>query len=115
MASDSGFVEFVAEQMENAGVMTYRKMFGEYALYCNGKIIALICENQLFIKPTKAGRNYITNIIEAPPYSGAKPYFLITDQLENKDWICNLIKITAEELPAPKPKSAKKGKRRDSK
>jgi TfoX/Sxy family transcriptional regulator of competence genes len=113
MASNLGFVEFVIEQMENAGVITYRKMFGEYALYCDGKIMALICDNQLFIKPTKAGRAYISNIIEAPPYPGAKPYFLIEDQLENKDWISNLVKITAEELPEPKPKSKKKKKRRD--
>jgi len=113
MASDSGFVEFVVEQMEKAGVITYRKMFGEYALYCDGKIIALICNNQLFIKPTKAGRYYSPNIIEAPPYPGAKPYFLIEDQLENKDWISHFVKITAEELPEPQPKSNKKRKRKN--
>ncbi|RKY80895.1 competence protein TfoX, partial [candidate division KSB1 bacterium] len=49
MASDLSFVEFVAEQMEDAGLITYRKMFGEYALYCNGKVTALICDNQLFV------------------------------------------------------------------
>jgi len=49
--------EFIVEQIENAGVITYRKMFGEYALYCNGKVIALICDNQLFVKPTKAGKS----------------------------------------------------------
>ena len=38
MASDLGFVEFVVDQMENAGAITYRKMFGEYAVYCEGKV-----------------------------------------------------------------------------
>jgi len=115
MASDLGFDEFVVEQMENAGVITYRKMFGEYALYCEGKIMALICDDQLFIKPTEAGRAYIQNVIEAPPYPGAKAYFLIKDQLENRDWICNLVRITADELPEPKPKSTKKKIRKKSK
>lgn len=45
MASDLDFVEFVVDQMENAGVITYRKMFGEYALYCEGKVVALVCDN----------------------------------------------------------------------
>ncbi len=110
MASDQGFVEFVAEQMENAGVIRYRKMFGEYALYCDEKVIALICDNQLFIKPTDAGRDFIQDMVEAPPYPGAKPYFLIGEQLEDKEWMGRLVKITAEELPEPKPKSGKKKK-----
>jgi TfoX/Sxy family transcriptional regulator of competence genes len=55
MGSNIEFVEFVVDQIANAGEITYKKMFGEYALYCDGKIMALICDNQLFIKPTKAG------------------------------------------------------------
>ena len=108
MSSDLGFVEFVVEQIENAGEISYKKMFGEYALYSDGKIMALVCNDQLFIKPTKAGRAYIKNLVEAPPYLGAKPYFLIDSELENRDWISNLIRITEKELPVPKPKSKKK-------
>ena len=110
MASDLGFVEFVVEQMENSGIITYRKMFGEYGLYCNGKIMALICDDKLFIKPTKAGRDYIANLVESPPYPGAKPYFLIEDQLEDRDWISDLVRITVDELPEPKPKKNKKSR-----
>ena len=108
MASDLSFVEFIVDQIENAGEITYRKMFGEYALYSDGKVVALICDNQLFIKPTKAGRSFIDNLVEAPPYPGAKMYFLIDDRIEDKEWLSTLIKLTAEELPAPKPKSMKK-------
>jgi len=111
MASDLNFVEFVVDQIENAGVITYRKMFGEYALYCNGKVIALICDNQLFVKPTKAGKSFIGNIVEAPPYPGAKPSYLIEEQIEDREWISNLIMITEKELPAQKPKTLKKKNR----
>ena len=107
MASDFNFVEFVIEQIENAGEISYKKMFGEYGLYSDGKIMALICDNQLFVKPTKAGRTYIENVVESPPYPGAKSYFLIEDQLENSGWISELIRITVEELPEPKPKKTK--------
>ncbi|EMY76043.1 TfoX N-terminal domain protein [Leptospira weilii serovar Ranarum str. ICFT] len=85
-------------------------MFGEYAIYCGGKIVALICDNRLFVKPTEGGRKWIGNVQEAPAYPGAKPSFLIPDQFENKEWISALIKITAEELPEPKPKSKPKKK-----
>ncbi len=53
MSSDLDFVEFVVDQIEQVGDISYRKMFGEYALYCRGKVIALICDNQLFVKRQK--------------------------------------------------------------
>ncbi|MCP4049418.1 MAG: TfoX/Sxy family protein [bacterium] len=110
MSSDLSFVEFVIEQIENAGIITYKKMFGEYALYCNAKVFALICDNQLFIKPTEAGRSFIKEVVEAPPYPSAKLYFLIEAKIEDRDWISELVRVTAEELPEPKPKKKKKNK-----
>ena len=112
MASDLDFVEFVVDQIENAGAIRYRKMFGEYVLYCENKVVALICDNQLFVKPTKAGKSFIGNVIEAPAYPGAKPSFLIEEQVDDKKWLSSLVKLTAEELPEPKPK--KKSKRKSA-
>ena len=85
MTSDQDFVDFIVEQMENAELITYRKMFGEYGLYSNGKIVALICDNQLFVKPTQSGRDFIGDVDEAPPYPGARDYFLINDKFEDKN------------------------------
>lgn len=107
MASDQSFVEFITEQIEDAGVISWRKMFGEYAVYCDGKVVALICDNRLFVKQTEAGRKYIGNVVEAPAYPGAKPSFLIEDQIEDREWLGELVRITARELPLPKPKKKK--------
>lgn len=107
MSSDKSFVEFIVEQIENAGVITYKKMFGEYAIYSDGKIVALICDNQLFVKPTEGGRSFIGDVVEAPPYPGAKLNFLIDDKFEDRDWLSNLIRITVNELPESKPKKKK--------
>jgi TfoX/Sxy family transcriptional regulator of competence genes len=112
MSSDLDFVEFVVDQIREAGDVSFRKMFGEYALYCEGKVVALICDNQLFVKPTEAGRVFIGDIVEAPAYPGAKLSFLIEDQLEDSDWLTNLIMITEEELPKPKPKKKRVGRDR---
>jgi len=100
--------ELLAEQIETAGDISYRKMFGEYALYCNKKVVALICDNQLFIKPTQAGKSFIGEVVEKPPYSGAKPYYLIEAQVEDSQWLSRLVKVTEEELPMPKPKKSRK-------
>jgi TfoX/Sxy family transcriptional regulator of competence genes len=107
MSSDQNFVEFIVEQMADAGNITYRKMFGEYGIYCHEKIVALICDNQLFIKPTESGKGFIGEVVEAPPYPGASLYFLIEDQFEEREWLSHLGKITAAELPMPKPKKKK--------
>jgi DNA transformation protein len=110
MASDLEFVGYVCDQIGGAGSISFRKMFGEYAVYCNGKVIALVCDNQFFLKPTHGGRSLIGNITEAPPYPGAKPYFLIGDRLDDREWVSGLVRTTEKEIPLPKPK-AKKSKR----
>jgi TfoX/Sxy family transcriptional regulator of competence genes len=104
MPSDQNFVDFVLEQIKNAGAITAKKMFGEYGIYADGKIVGLICDNKLFIKPTISGRKFIGNVVEAPPYVGAKPSFLIEEKIEDSEWISELVRITLKELPAPKKK-----------
>lgn len=110
MASSEEFVKFITEQIENAGIITYKKLFGEYAIYSDGKLVALVCDDQLFVKPTDGGRSFIGEVVEAPPYPGAKLSFLVEDKFEDKEWISDLIRITAQELPVPKPKRKKMAK-----
>ena len=105
MSSKQSTVDFLLEQMAQAGAISSKKMFGEYALYCNQKVVAFVCDDQLFVKPTKAGRALLGECLEAPPYPGAKLYFLISGDLwEESDWLAQLIRVTADELPLPKPK-----------
>ena len=110
MASNQAFVDYIIDQTGSAGAMTARKMFGEYALYCNGKVVALICDDRLFVKPTDAGRTFIGTPVEAAAFPGAKPSFLIEDQLDNRRWLAKLIAITHESLPAAKPKKGSRAK-----
>ncbi len=108
MASDREFLDFIVDQIDNAGQIRYKLMFGEYGIFSNDKLFALVCDNKLFIKPTEAGRNFIKDVVEAPPYPGAKSSFLIEDKLEDREWISNLVRITVQELPDPKVKKKKK-------
>jgi TfoX/Sxy family transcriptional regulator of competence genes len=108
MASDQNFVDYIYEQANLASALSYRKMFGEYALYLDGKVIALVCDNQLFVKPTDAGRALLGSVTEHPPYPSAKPHFRIDNELDDGELLQCLFKLTAKELPMPKPKSAKR-------
>ncbi len=108
MSSQQKTVDYIVEQSAGAGTITARKMFGEYGLYCDGKIMALICDDQFFIKPTEAGRAYLGEVTEGEPYPGAKPYFRVDgDRWDDADWLAGLVKATADALPAPKAKKAK--------
>ena len=107
MASDQKFVDFVMEQIKNAGEVTAKKMFGEYGIYADGILFGLICDNKLFIKPTISGRAFIGNVVEAPPYEGAKPSFLVEEKIEDSNWLSELIRTSLKELPPPKPKKKK--------
>jgi TfoX/Sxy family transcriptional regulator of competence genes len=108
MASDQQFVSFICEQMADAGPISARKMFGEFAIYCGEKVVALVCDNQLFVKPTAGGKALLGDPAEGPPYPGAKPHFLIDDGLDDREALSQLIALTARELPVPKPKTPKK-------
>lgn len=78
-----------------------------------GRFLHSYCDNKLFIKPTESGRSSIKDVVEAPPYPGAKPCFLIEDKLDDRDRISNLVRITVKELPEPKPKKRKSKKKND--
>ena len=110
MASDLTFVEYVRDQITGAGQVSFRKMFGEYAIYCDGKVVALVCDNQLFVKPTIGGRAKMGEVVEASPYPGAKPHFLIGEQIDDQEFIASIIQLTASELPTPIPKKSKSKK-----
>lgn len=104
MATDAEFMAYVMDQLAGVGWVTSRKMFGEYAVYCDGKVVALVCDNRLFVKPTTAGEAYAGDVERAPPYPGAKPYLLIEDRLDDREWVVGLIRKTAKALPAKAPK-----------
>ena len=105
MATKQSTAEYLVDQMSGAGDVRIRKMFGEYAVYCDDKVVALICDDMLFVKPTAAGKSFIGTVVEAPPYPQAKPHYRIDgDQCEDREWLSMLIAKTADELPQAKRK-----------
>ena len=83
-------------------------MFGEYALYREGKVAALLCDDRLFLKPTAPGRALLPDAEEAPPYPGAKPHLVVPEELwDEPGFLARLLAATADALPAPKPKTRK--------
>ena len=107
MASSQDFAQYVADQCAGAGDITLKKMFGEYGIYCDGKIFGLICDDCLYIKPTDAVRPLLRTVELRPPYEGAKDYFLIAD-VDDSDYLAMLVRETCKVLPEPKPKKKKK-------
>jgi len=79
-------------------------MFGEYGLYLGDRMVAVICDDQLFLKPTPGAVALLPDAELAPPFSRAKPYLLVTDALDDPDVLCRALRIVAAELPPPKPK-----------
>lgn len=111
VATKQDIVDYIVDQVSAAGQITTRKMFGEYVLYCNFKVVALICDDQLFVKPTTGGQNFIGKVTFGLPFPGSKPWLLVTGDLwDDADWLSELIRVTARELPLPKPKKSKNKK-----
>jgi TfoX/Sxy family transcriptional regulator of competence genes len=108
MASRQSTVDYIVEQVSGAGSVSARKMFGEYGIYVGGLMVASVCDDQLFVKPTPGGRALASDCEEAPPYDGAKPCLLIgPEHIEDSAWLVRLFQITSAELPPPRPKKRK--------
>ena len=103
MASNSDFVQYIADQCAGAGEIVTKKMFGDYGIYCDGKIFGLICDDCFYLKPTEEGRKLLRNVDLRPPYEGAKAYFYIAD-VDDHDYLSELVSATCKALPMPKPK-----------
>lgn len=103
MASNPDFVQYIVDQCCKAGEVKARKMFGDYCLYCNGKVFALVCDNGFYVKPTDAACALLSTVDMRPPYEGAKPHFYIED-VDDHEYLTALTLATCEALPEPKPK-----------
>jgi DNA transformation protein len=105
MSTRKETVEFLTEQMAEAGNIRSRAMFGEYGIYCDEKVVALVCDDQLYVKPTSTSHPFEADCQLAPPYPGAKMYLRVSsEKWDDSHWLSDFIRQTANSLPPPKPK-----------
>jgi TfoX/Sxy family transcriptional regulator of competence genes len=107
MSTSKDTVAFIEDQLAGLPIRT-NPMFGEYAIYCDDKVVGFICDDTLFIKPSDVDPAVLTGTEMAPAYPGSKLYHAVPgDLLEDADWLQKAIRATADALPAPKPKKPK--------
>ncbi|WP_027867187.1 TfoX/Sxy family protein [Massilia alkalitolerans] len=111
MGTERSFVDYVTEVAGLGSRLTHKKMFGEYALYLDGKVVAFACDNSLFIKPSKAVTALAPDLPQGPPYPGAKDYPIADELLDDPEALRRLIEQTAALMPLPKPKKAAAARR----
>ncbi len=103
MASSKEYLDFILEQLSELHDVTYRAMMGEYIIYYRGKIVGGIYDDRLLVKPTKSAVAMMPNADLELPYEGAKEMLLV-DDVDNKEFLRELLESMYEELPAPKKK-----------
>ena len=103
MASSKEYLDFILEQLSELDDVSYRAMMGEYILYYRGKIIGGIYDDRFLVKPTKSAVAMMPNAEMELPYDGAKEMLLV-DDVDNKEFLRELLEAMHSELPAPKKK-----------
>ena len=103
MASSKEYLDFILEQLSELDDVTYLAMMGEYIIYYCGKIVGGIYDDRLLVKPTKSAVAMMPNVDMELPYDGAKEMLLV-DDVDNKEFLRELLESMYEELPAPKKK-----------
>ena len=103
MASHKEYLDFILEQLSGLGDVTCRAMMGEYILYWRGKIIGGIYDDRFLVKPTKSAEAMMPGADREIPYEGAKEMLLV-DNVDNREFLTELVTAMYDELPAPKKK-----------
>ncbi len=103
MASSKEYLAFILEQLSELDDITYRAMMGEYVLYYRGKVFGGIYDERFLVKPTKSAVAMMLDADMELPYEGAKEMILV-DDVENKEFLRDLLEAMYAELPAPKKK-----------
>ena len=103
MASSKEYLDFILEQLSELDDVSYRAMMGEYIIYYRGKVVGGIYDDRFLVKPTKSATAMMPNADMELPYDGAKEMLLV-DDVDNKEFLRELMEAMYEELPAPKKK-----------
>ena len=106
MATSKDYLGYISEQLSELEEITYRSMMGEYIIYYRGKIAAYVCDNRLLVKPVDSAKALMPNAPMEPPYEGAKEMLLV-ENVDDREFLCDLFKAMYDELPAPKQKKDK--------
>ncbi|MDE7162698.1 MAG: hypothetical protein K2O44_01290 [Clostridia bacterium] len=104
MATDLSYIQFVCEQLRGEEA-TYKKMFGEYMVYIEGKPVLLVCDNTVFVKQVKELEEIMSEADKGYPYDGAKEHYIL--DIENIDLTEKVVGILKEVTPLPKKKVKK--------
>jgi DNA transformation protein len=96
--------ETVAHLLDTLPGTSAKKMFGEYGFYLGPKLVGLVCDDQLFLRPYEAARALLPDLPLAPPYPGAKPHLLADAALDEPDLLMQALRVIAEAAPPPKPR-----------
>jgi len=103
MASSKEYLDFVLEQLSELDDITYKAMMGEYIIYYRGKIVGGVYDDRFLVKPVKTAKNMMPEAELELPYEGAKAMLLV-DNIENKEFLKELLEAMFDDLPAPKKK-----------
>ena len=103
MASSKDYLEFILDQLSGLNDISYRAMMGEYIIYFRGKVVGGIYDDRFLVKPVKAAAAMMPEAEPEIPYEGAKEMLLV-DDVENREFLCELLEAMYDELPAPKKK-----------
>lgn len=112
MATDPSFLEYIAEQSQLGSRLSNKRLFGEYAIYIDGKVVAFACDNSLFVKPADATATLTAGLPRRPPYPGAKDYPVADELLDDSEQLRRLLLATEMALPAPKVKRPRNSARK---
>ena len=104
MATSAATIAHILDTLADLPGLRAVRMFGEYGLYLDTKLVGLICDDTLFVKPTASAMPLLPGSAMGPPYPGAKPHMMLSENLDDPDLAIRVLRAVASDVPEPQPK-----------
>ena len=105
MATSIEFIEYVCEQISGIGIVRYRKMFGEYMVYINDKLLLLVSDHTVFVKERECITELLKDADRGVPYPGSKEHYVLN--IDDPEFCKTVIAVLEPMTPLPKQKKSK--------
>lgn len=108
MATSREYALFVENLFRGVEGFSMKRMFGEYGIYLQGRVLGFLCDEQILLQDTPTARKLLPNAERKELFPGSKLFIIFSDE-GNHHLLQSVAQAMWEELPVPKPRKSRKG------
>ncbi len=111
MATSKEYALFVENQFRGLEGFTLKRMFGEYGMYLQGRVLGFLADEQILLQSTPTAMRLLPEAERRELFPGSKLFIVFPDE-GNSQLLKSVSMAMLEELEFPKPRKSARARGR---